>query len=322
VIKYQTRWAATLAAGFVVGLAWAGTASAQGKKCEEGCTPGYWRNHPERWDGVDDIADFTNTVVHTDSFNATFGVDISFSGLDDAATLLVAVAHGGGAPFNLGRHAAAGLASADAGICYPYSTSEVIDIYRDGIGADDGPLSLEEAKDLLESANELGCPLSNDPPDDRYCFGDNNDCPCGNDLPGTGCINSTGGGGSLDHHAGSTSVTLDDLELAATGLPPNELVLFIMGIEQIRFPFGDGLQCVGAGTLKIFRFLPAAPADGAGTAILGPGIVDFSCTMFEQPIGCIQPGDTWNFQTWYRDPAGPCGQMFNLTNAIQVPFVL
>jgi len=321
-MEYQTRWTATLAAGFIAGLAWTGIASAEGVGCEEGCTPGYWKTHPERWDGDPAIPDFTNTVVHTQSFNVTFGVDISFSGLDDSATLLQATAHGGGAPYNLGRHAAAALASSDAGICFPYTSQDVIDIYRDGIGADDGPLSLEGAKDLLSSANELGCPLSNSPPDDRYCFGDENDCPCGNNIANAGCANSTGNGGSLDVLAGSTSVTLDDLQLAATGLVPGEFALFIMGIEQIRVPFGDGLQCVGAGTLKIFRFNPPTAADGDGMVVLGPGIVDYACTNFAPIVGCPQPGDTWNFQAWYRDSAGPCGQMFNMTNAIQIPFVL
>ena len=36
--------------------------------------------------------------------------------------------------------------------------------------------------------------------------------------------------------------------------------------------------------------------------------------------GHIVPGATWNFQGWYRDPAGPCGTGFNLTNGTSITF--
>ncbi|MFT4542387.1 MAG: hypothetical protein ACI841_001516 [Planctomycetota bacterium] len=36
--------------------------------------------------------------------------------------------------------------------------------------------------------------------------------------------------------------------------------------------------------------------------------------------GQIVAGATWNFQGWFRDPAGPCGFAFKLTNALSVTF--
>ena len=36
--------------------------------------------------------------------------------------------------------------------------------------------------------------------------------------------------------------------------------------------------------------------------------------------GAIEPGESWNFQVWYRDPNGPCNSTFNLTNAVPVDF--
>ena len=37
-------------------------------------------------------------------------------------------------------------------------------------------------------------------------------------------------------------------------------------------------------------------------------------------FGSIVAGETWNFQAWYRDPQGPCGGFFNLSNAVSVTF--
>ncbi len=31
-------------------------------------------------------------------------------------------------------------------------------------------------------------------------------------------------------------------------------------------------------------------------------------------------GETWYFQGWYRDPMGPCGTAFNLSNGLAVTF--
>ena len=160
----------------------------------EGCTPGYWKTHPERWDGIGGD-ELTISVKHQANFNAFFGVTAAQSGHADVVTLLEAADTGGGGVLALGRHAAAGAASADSGIDYAFSLVEVIDIYRDGVGADAGPLDVDGAKSLLEGANEAGCPHNNDdPPITPYCFGDEDLCPCDDLLSGQGgCPNVSGG---------------------------------------------------------------------------------------------------------------------------------
>jgi len=125
----------------------------------EGCTPGFWKTHPQLWDGQGSN-DVTSTIQTTDLFNATFGVTSAQSGLEDSVTLLDATGLNGGGKKALARHAAAALASADSGIDYPYSVSQVIALYRDAVGADSGPETVQSALAKLQAANELGCPLN------------------------------------------------------------------------------------------------------------------------------------------------------------------
>jgi hypothetical protein len=124
-----------------------------------GCTPGYWKNHTERWDGVG-TNDKTATIKTYLLFNATMGVTSTQSSLSNSLTLLGACKLKGGQLKALARHAAAALANADSSIGYPYTVAQVIALYRDAVGADPGPETWESAKAKLEAANELGCPLN------------------------------------------------------------------------------------------------------------------------------------------------------------------
>lgn len=118
---------------------------------------------------------------------------------------------------------------------------------------------------------------------------------------------------------GSTEVSADDLELVVDQLTPNQFGVIYMGGGQIAIPFGDGLRCVGSGGVGTFRY-QAQNSGGGGAITRGPGIVNLSCSSFAV-AGCITAGDTWNFQYWYRDPVGPCGNGFNLSNGLQVEFI-
>ncbi len=147
------------------------------------------------------------------------------------------------------------------------------------------------------------------------CWGDV--CPCGNDDPARGCDNSTGFGAELGA-SGSTSYTADDLVLHVTHLPLNQFSIMYMGVGQTSAPFGDGLRCVVTGGVGLFRYLPPQNSGPSGTITLGPGIVSRSRSF--PPGGEIDAGESWNFQAWYRDPMGPCGAAFNLSNGIRVTF--
>jgi hypothetical protein len=120
---------------------------------DQGCTPGYWRNHADRWVGVAPTADF----------DGTFGVDL----FDPNITLGVAIWLGGGGNNAFARHATAALlnayAKADGSlgqfVNYPYTVAEVIQMVQDAVANG----TIEATKDLFETANELGCPLSGTP---------------------------------------------------------------------------------------------------------------------------------------------------------------
>lgn len=140
--------------------------------------------------------------------------------------------------------------------------------------------------------------------------------PCANNDAAGGCTNSTGAGAQLAA-SGTASVTADDLVLTTTLMTPNEFGIVYMGPNQLTQIFGDGLRCVGGGGVGVYRF-PAVNGGANGTLVHGP-VVGHSQSNF--PItGQITAGSTWNFQAWYRDPAGPCGGGFNLSNGVTVIF--
>ncbi len=149
---------------------------------------------------------------------------------------------------------------------------------------------------------------------DAYCLGTTG-CPCDNTTrEGGGCAHAEGLGARLVR-SGSTSVGSDDLVLRVTDLPSARSGLLFMGTARVTAPFGDGLRCV-AGDVNRF---PVSNSGNAGAVATGPGLVAFTHLRFE-PSGRIQPGQTWHFQYWYRDPAGPCATGFSLSNALTVSF--
>jgi hypothetical protein len=117
----------------------------------EGCTPGYWRNHADRWVGVASSA----------SFDATFGVT---SGLGATYTLGAAIWATGGGVSALARHATAALLNAHGGVpngdgttvAFPLTPAQVIAKVQAAF--ENG--TIDATKDELDALNNAGCPLS------------------------------------------------------------------------------------------------------------------------------------------------------------------
>ncbi len=131
--------------------------------------------------------------------------------------------------------------------------------------------------------------------------------------PASYCIgapNSAGAGATMSW-IGSTSVAANDLVLQTVGLPPTQFGLFYYGPNQIQIPFGDGFRCVGGGVHRLGVKLSSAGGEASWA---------LDITSPPSPPGQITAGSTWNFQLWYRDPAGPGGSGFNFSDGLNSTF--
>jgi len=142
---------------------------------------------------------------------------------------------------------------------------------------------------------------------------------CGGAPPTNYCqgLPNSVGSGAVMGYSGSTSIAAGDLTITCAGAIPNQFGLFYYGPGQISVPYGEGLRCVGAGGIGVFRLLPPQMSDGTGAYSL---LLDYGVPPLGAPsAGQVVPGSTWNFQCWYRDPSGgPAG--FNYSDGLSVEF--
>ena len=135
-------------------------------------------------------------------------------------------------------------------------------------------------------------------PGSALCFGDQ--CPCGNDDPDAGCMNSTGKGALLGG-SGTASISADDLVLVGSQLPFKSVCIVLVG-DEVRNPalVQDGKLCVGG---KIGRMQQHKNTGPDGTLAFNR----ISSRLLAQSR-LHAPGDTFYFQLWYRDtPVAVCG---------------
>ncbi len=174
-----------------------------------------------------------------------------------------------------------------------------------GNGVDD---AIDIGSGASTDVNGNGIPDECEVIETPYCYCAAALAPCGNGFPSAGCRNSTGIGALLSS-SGSSSVAADNLVLTVTGMPLFQPGIIYMGNVMVGpLPFGDGLRCVGG---AVTRF-PVMFSGATGSISIGPGIIGAGAP--------IAPFSIWNFQGWYRDPVGPCGTGFNLSNATSVTF--
>lgn len=121
----------------------------------EGCTPGYWKNHPNAWGPTG--------YSPSQTLESVFDVPDAF-GLD-ARTLKQALSFGGGPTVKaaaqiLFRAAVAALLNAaHPDVDYPSTTSEIITSVNAALASNDRDTILALASEL-DAANNLDCPLN------------------------------------------------------------------------------------------------------------------------------------------------------------------
>jgi hypothetical protein len=146
-----------------------------------------------------------------------------------------------------------------------------------------------------------------------FCFGDGTSgpCPCVNESTlgaGEGCNNSQGYGAVLAA-AGSGTVAGDDAVFSISQGRANQTSMLIQGQQSVVIPFKDGILCMGNPTYRLEPITLDSNGDGVSTSSIVTG-------------GNVLPGQTRNYQVWYRDPAiSPCGTGSNLTNGLQIAWL-
>ena len=158
---------------------------------------------------------------------------------------------------------------------------------------------------IVRNGNTGGASLSNSWPFDPG----NQSCPPPTNYCTAGA-NSVSPTGAEISMSGSQIVSDNNFGLFAFNLPSGQNGIFFYGANQQSTPFGNGTLCISG---QLFRL------DVVTTSIFGDASYQLDLTNPPQAAGQITGGSTWDFQFWYRDPAGG-GPAFNLTNAVEVEF--
>ena len=116
---------------------------------------------------------------------------------------------------------------------------------------------------------------------------------------------------ALIGYSGSLDLSVGTFTLNVAGCPPapESFGMFTAGQVQYNVPFGNGYLCVQPFTPGIHRM---------ATQSLVPGVISYNLAQSPE-FALFQPGSSWNFQFWYRNPLGG-GSGFNLSDALHVDF--
>ena len=141
----------------------------------------------------------------------------------------------------------------------------------------------------------------------------------GTNYCGPAALNSTGASATLSA-SGSSVVSSNDMVLEAMEIPRNSFGFFITSQMQgfVMNPGGsEGNLCLGG---SVGRYVGAGQIQNAGSAGVFSLAIDL--TMHPTPGGLVSvaPGETWNFQAWFRDSVGGMATS-NFTDGLEVAFL-
>jgi len=132
----------------------------------------------------------------------------------------------------------------------------------------------------------------------------------------TTVFNSSGAAATLRGN-GSLAVLANDVTLTAAQMPLNTFGLLVVSLNQAFVPGAGGSVgnlCVG---LPTGRYNSAITSSGAtGTIAL---VIDLNAVPQPTALVAVQPGETWNFQMWFRDVVVGA-QVSNFSNGLALQF--
>lgn len=118
--------------------------------------------------------------------------------------------------------------------------------------------------------------------------------------------NSTGEAARITA-TGSTTPGQGTLSLSVTPLPANKVgIVILSSATQTPTPFGTGYLCLAAPLVR-------TPVTTTGNGALH-ATIDWTGTYAQ-----IDPGETWSFQTWFRDPAAG-GNGTGMSEGLRIQF--
>lgn len=123
---------------------------------QEGCTPGYWKNHTENWE------EYKPSTQLRYVFKDTMGTRFATVTLHEALSLKGGPGADGARQILLRAATASILNAAHEGLGYPYrrlSGFAILSQVSAALQSGDRATMLELAK-VLDEANNLGCPLN------------------------------------------------------------------------------------------------------------------------------------------------------------------
>ncbi len=137
--------------------------------------------------------------------------------------------------------------------------------------------------------------------------------PIGTNYCGPANLNSSGMSAVISG-LGSTVVADNDVTLTGMQMPPGQFAMLIVSQTQglANPPGSQGILCIGG---NIGRYKTQITNTGAA------GMVTISADLTHTPVNppvSIQPGETWNWQIWFRD-ANPMATS-NFTDGLSVTF--
>jgi len=162
------------------------------------------------------------------------------------------------------------------------------------------------------------CQLAADPTYDLNGNGVFDRCEAlGSSYCGPAVMNSRGEAATITA-LGSELIFLNDVTLTARGLPVNSFGMFVVSATQgyaFPVPNSQGALCV-LGLVGRYNQPGQILNSGMG------GALELTIDLFAIPtptgFAPVGPGDTWNFQAWYRD-YNPSATS-NFTDAVRITF--